>query len=179
MATDEITQSCATCAQPITGRRVKFCSRHCRNTFPVEKRFWQYVTNTEGCWLWRGMIHHTGYGYLYNGTISEGAHRIAFQLFRGPIPTGLFVCHTCDVRACVNPDHLWLGTNEENIRDRDLKGRTALHQGTENGKAKFTDQQIQAIRQDQRRAEDVAADYGVNYTTIHRIRRRVSWAHIV
>ena len=77
-----------------------------------------------GCWVWMGALSGKGYGKLMlKEHRLESAHRLSWLLHRGPIPDGLHVLHRCDVRTCVNPDHLFLGTNLDNIRDRIAKGR--------------------------------------------------------
>jgi len=91
--------------------------------------FWQHVDKQENCWLWTGGVHkETGYGRFYITTSPRkrmDAHRIAFALTQGFIPPyNLCVCHSCDNRLCVNPNHLWLGTRIDNNIDRDIKGRT-------------------------------------------------------
>jgi len=91
-------------------------------------RFMTKVNKTDTCWLWVGNIHKRGYGQFKLKGKKVGAHRVSYELFKGPIPKGLCVCHTCDVRHCVNPDHLWLGTQKENIRDMYSKGRESNHQ---------------------------------------------------
>lgn len=92
-------------------------------------RFWTQVRKTETCWLWEGAIHHTGYGVftvMVPHKHQVRVHRHAYQLLRGPIPNGLVICHRCDVRRCVNPDHLEPGTARENFHDAMRKGR-AVH----------------------------------------------------
>ena len=82
-----------------------------------------------GCWLWTGAIATSGYGrvgvgYKSDGTRKTGqAHRIAYEIFVGPIPRGMDVCHRCDVRPCINPDHLFIGTRLENVHDMMKKQR--------------------------------------------------------
>ena len=92
-----------------------------------EERFWRHVDKAGDCWLWTKAVDSRGYGrFGLKGANAGGwvlAHRYAFQLTRGPIPDGMHVCHTCDVRNCVNPDHLFLGTALDNMRDMIAKGR--------------------------------------------------------
>ena len=85
-----------------------------------------YTMNTAtGCWIWSGFGLKAGYGRAWMNGRSILAHRVAYGLWVGPIPKGLFVLHRCDNPPCINPDHLWLGTLGDNNRDRDQKGRTA------------------------------------------------------
>jgi hypothetical protein len=102
----------------------KWCDGHKRRAF--EWRFWKYVNKTDGCWLWTGAIGGSGYGLLGVENRNVPAHRLSWQIHNGPIPDGLLVCHTCDNPPCVNPAHLWLGTNLDNARDKMAKGRHAV-----------------------------------------------------
>jgi hypothetical protein len=82
-----------------------------------------------GCWLWTGFKGNSGYGNFEinnnkkDGRVTMKVHRLSYEIFKGPIPEGMLVCHTCDVRECCNPEHLWLGTQQQNIADMMAKGR--------------------------------------------------------
>jgi hypothetical protein len=106
--------------------------RRARPRVPVMDRFWAFVAQGDGCWEWTGYIRPDGYGQFgVDRSIHERAHRMAYQLTAGPIPKGIDVCHRCDNPACVRPDHLFLGTRSDNMRDMVAKGRgrkeTATH----------------------------------------------------
>jgi hypothetical protein len=91
----------------------------------LEEYFWLRVKKTDGCWLWTGRKAYWGYGsvQLYAGAPRTGAHRASWQIHYGKIPEGLWVLHKCDNPQCVRPDHLFLGTNTDNMRDCWAKGR--------------------------------------------------------
>jgi hypothetical protein len=96
------------------------------DTRPPYKRFWKYVLvrPRTRCWIWSGNRYHNGYGQLAVNQRPVRAHRFAYEMFVGAIPDGLLVLHRCDRPACVNPDHLWLGTTDDNMRDMVQKGRS-------------------------------------------------------
>jgi hypothetical protein len=133
-----------------------------------------------GCWLWTGGISANGYGAIYSEGKQCGAHRVAYELHCGPIAVGLHVCHRCDVRSCVNPDHLFLGTIRDNNADMVAKGRNRYVplRGSANGSAKLTDADVRAIRASQRGQVATARAFGVAPSLISRIRQRKSWSHI-
>jgi HNH endonuclease len=98
---------------------------------PVVELFWRRMARIDrsdpnACWLWPATFNRQGYGVLFYGGKPQRvlkAHRLSYELFVGPIPPGMDVCHRCDVPACINPMHLWIGTRGENIRDAVRKGR--------------------------------------------------------
>lgn len=102
-----------------------------KQKLPLLDRFMQFVSPepNSGCWLWLGYTNHRGYGRFGVGSITDGssrmdmAHRISYQLHRGEIPAGFFVCHRCDTPSCVNPDHLFLGSRQDNATDMATKNR--------------------------------------------------------
>lgn len=131
----------------------------------------------QGCWIWPKFVGEDGYGkFVWHGR-ARPAHRVSAACFLGfDIESDLHVCHACDVRACVNPAHLWVGTNDDNMRDRDLKGR--VHYGEQVHCAKLTTADAVAIREayaagvNQR---DLAAQYGVWRQTISYCIRGDTW----
>ena len=90
----------------------------------IDDRFWEKVRKTRGCWYWTASTDPLGYGFFHvSGRKKVRAHRVAWELTNGPIPQGMLVCHTCDHPSCVRPDHLFLGTNDDNLKDMARKGR--------------------------------------------------------
>ena len=144
----------------------------------LEERFWSRVKKTPTCWIWTGQVSKGGYGRLRVGKRMPGAHRVSWELTRGPIPTGLDILHTCDVRLCVNPRHLFLGTDFDNQRDASRKGRLGGNSGERNGSSKLTLSKVHRARRlysqgfTQRR---LAEDFGVSQPTIGRAIRGVTW----
>ena len=147
----------------------------------VEERFWAKVLKTDACWLWTGKRAHDGYGYFrikypQHDVTTAAAHRVAWTLTVGPIPPGFFVCHHCDVRYCVNPAHLFLGTHKDNMRDATVKGR--VNRGEKNGQSKLTNDQVQQIRTLEGTHTEIATKFGVTPETISFIRNYKGWKHV-
>lgn len=202
--------TCAHCGQvfhrPISQARTAqvFCSPTCVNQHhsrPLADRFWEKV-NKDGpipshmphlgqCWLWTANATPDGYGNIARGSSQQQnnqllAHRVSWELHYGPIAGGLWVLHHCDNPPCVRPDHLFLGTNRDNLLDASSKGRTAL--GERNGRhvhpetCKLSVEQVLDIRQ--RIAQTnityraLAREFGVHSSTISRIAAHKRWAYI-
>lgn len=137
-----------------------FAATHRTGRRTAEDRFWRKVRLGLGCWEWLGAPASTGYGHLdYEGR-RMGAHRFSWTLHNGPIPDGLSVLHHCDNRLCVNPDHLYLGTQADNMRDVAERQRGTL--GVRPARAKFTDDEVRKIR-----ARYIAG--GISYTALGRV----------
>ena len=130
-----------------------------------------------GCLLWTGHVDVYGYGVLKTGGRPQKAHRLAWQEVRGPIPEGLCVCHKCDVRSCINPDHLWLGTQAENTHDRQRKGRQRFAHGETHYKSRLTLDDVRAIRASSESQRALAKRYGVHFGTINDIIWNRRWKH--
>lgn len=132
----------------------------------MKERFNQMVMpepNT-GCWIWFASLNAVGYGQISKNGIQYGAHRASWEIFKGSIPDGLQVCHTCDNRWCVNPDHLFLGTHQDNSQDMIAKGRGLVRE--KNGATKLTQLQVDQIQKDGRPQRVIAREYGVSQPLI-------------
>lgn len=146
-----------------------------------DERFMRHIfQDYSGCWLWTAFVNKaTGYGKFRLGTVPSdpqlGARRAAYMIFRGE-PGGLCVLHTCDVRHCVNPAHLFLGTNKENTHDMMAKNRHSY--GEKRPLAKLTVDSVAAILADKRTHQAIADDHGVCRATITHIKRGKTWKHV-
>ena len=129
-----------------------------------------------GCWLWNANARPDGYGYFWDGQKRVRAHRFSFELYRHSVNDDTHVLHRCDTPACVNPDHLFLGTDADNNADRKMKGRVFRPRGQLSGRALLTEDDVKMIRLDRRASRTVAAAFGITHTQVLYIRRRTSWA---
>ncbi len=136
------------------------------------------------CVEWGGARNPNGYGRWTAPTGEHSkhrrwyAHRLVWTVLVGPIPEGMNVLHKCDNRPCVNTDHLFLGTQAENMADMITKGRQNKPKGEANGNAKLTEDQVRAIRADARPQRVIAADYGVGKSLVGSIKLHQSWTHV-
>lgn len=136
------------------------------------------IDETTGCWNWSGCTNSKYYGQLRRNGKKVGAHRAFYEYYVGPVPNDLLVLHRCDNPRCVNPKHLFLGTNKDNMDDMTAKGRENKVRGEQHGMSKLTDEQVLAIRKDTRAQWEIAIDYNVSQITISGIKRNTSWKHV-
>lgn len=135
---------------------------------PIADRFWLKVRQSDGCWEWIGWRMRQGYGVLSRsgsrGSLKRVlAHRLSWEIHNGPIPDGLFVCHHCDNPPCVRPDHLFLGTNADNMAD--LASKNLSRRGT------LAPDVVRAIRAAQGPIRAIGQRFGVPFSNVSRIRR--------
>lgn len=143
------------------------------------------VNSTTGCWEWTGNVLANGYGSLIYAGHRVYAHRASFQEFVGPIPDGMMVCHKCDNPRCINPEHLFVGTGSDNMRDCTNKGRNFRPGlgllGTKSAQSVLADADVLAIR---RLAKEgmpqraIANQFGVSQSNIWYIIKRRTWPHL-
>lgn len=155
-------------------------------TMPIEERLMSRTKRNEktGCIEWQG-TKHNGYGRLIVGSRKDGtrhttsAHRLSYLLFNGPIPDGYEVCHKCDNPACINPEHLFLGTRQDNVNDREIKGRNIVKIGEEQPRAKLTKKAVKQCRDLYFRGgisyEKLAKRFGVAKRTMMRAIKGITW----
>jgi len=170
------------------------CSVNCKKGLsqrwgdPI-KRFWSYVDKSGGpdaCWIWTGPVFQQGYGSFYWQRTSQKAHRVVYELEVGRIPKGMLVCHHCDNRLCVRPDHLFLGTHKDNAQDASSKGRLATgdavaHKGEAHHAAKLTKEDVREIRNWAAKGisqREIAKKKGITQTNVSTIIARKTWKHI-
>lgn len=151
---------------------------HTINADTVE-RFWSKAKIDADCWLWIAAKNSKGYGKFLLNRVDTGAHRVAWLLTYGSIPPGKHVLHTCDTPACVNPKHLYIGTNRDNVNDRTERGRGAT--GTKPATCKLSEAQVLTIRNELVNGATysvLARKYGVSPPTIQNIAKGKSWRHL-
>lgn len=158
-----LTKKCPICGNRCGSNRAHFCSPRC-----YLSAWGQPQAN--GCTLWTGPVGNHGYGHFNVDKVRHTTHRAAYTTFIGPIPAGMMVCHRCDVKICVNPDHLFLGTGFDNMADCARKGRNAR---------KLTDDEVRQIRSIVGPSyAQLARCYGVTDTMIRHVWMGTWWRHL-
>lgn len=138
------------------------------------------VNDASGCWEYNNP-HHTGYGMVTRAGRRHQAHRLSYEAFVGPIPDGMMVCHKCDNRPCINPNHLFLGTGSDNAMDMHAKGRFPVKRGVQVANAKLNDSLVADARRRAANGESIAAiarEIGVTLSCLHAAVRGHSWKHV-
>lgn len=129
-----------------------------------------------GCWEWKG-TKRAGYGLLWHEAKTQGAHRISYEAFIGPIADDLVVRHICDNPGCINPNHLIVGTIRDNVVDREQRGRRDV-KGEQIGTAKLTAAQVIEIKESDLTLKALSEKFGVDRSNIWAIRAGKSWKHL-
>jgi len=172
---------CGFCSQKFYAEKKgkgRFCSLKCR--------FFSKVQKTDTCWLWKGSLNRNQWGKRY-GTLQMGeknmlAHRISYELFKGKIPKGKIVCHQCDIESCVNPNHLWLGSYQDNMEDMRFKKRENYVKGSINPASKLTEKEVEKIKElyiEGWMIKDISSFFGVTRHCIQHILKGKTWKHLI
>lgn len=180
----------------------KYCSRSCSSRAnptinpetgrgymyrPLRERFMEKFEEDRdtGCWVWTGATNEAGYGAIWKDGDERAApaHRVAYEIFVGPIPEGLFVCHHCDNPPCVNPEHLFVGDAKDNADDMMAKGRgpdtvPPVLRGEDAHTSKLTEAEVMEIRASDEGLDVLAERYGVGAAQVCAVRTGRSWEHL-
>jgi hypothetical protein len=159
---------------PLVVKQVQFHGK------TLQERFDQYTDKTGDCWLWVGHRDANGYGRLNINGQPMLAHRVSWMIHHGDVGNS-YVLHKCDNPQCVNPVHLFIGTQQDNITDMHTKGRSRQgHKiGSEHGMAKLNDGQVLQIRRNEESLSEAAIKYGVSETNVRDIRNGKTWKHLL
>ena len=145
--------------------------------------FWKKVKKTNSCWEWTAVKTSKGYGHLpyaRNWGFTTLAHRLSYLIHRGDIPEGLLICHTCDNPHCVNPEHLFLGTQVDNMQDCLSKGRVRYitHRGESNGRCKISREQALEIKHSLLPRKELMKKFGISRSMVGKIKSGSSWKEL-
>lgn len=155
----------------------------CLGNVSETQRFFKHVKKMKnGCWEWTGQLHPTGYGrFIFQGNRGFLSHRVSWIIHNGELSSDLLVCHKCDNRKCVNPDHLFIGTNSDNIQDRTLKNRSNRPFGNKFAPRKLKENDIPKIRKllsEGFSQKEIGEKFGVSRSTIYKIKIGERWKNI-
>lgn len=138
-----------------------------------DRFFSRFVKLENGCWQWRSHTDKDGYGILPGDRQNIRAHRFSYEIHTGSIPEGMLVCHHCDNPGCVNPDHLFVGTQKDNAQDAIAKNRHYV--GEKNGRSKLTKENVKEILDSSMNGQQLANKFGVTRSTINNVRKNKTW----
>lgn len=146
----------------------------------MERFHSKYIKNLEtGCWEWNAYKDRDGYGVFQLNQYPKQAHRVSWLFSNGEIPPNTLVCHKCDNPGCVNPEHLFLGTNSDNMQDMLSKNRSNYSRGEYVGTSKLEEAQVRYIKSNkQYTGKDLAEEFGVSPALISMIRSNKCWKHV-
>lgn len=188
----KVERTCETCGKhfsvwPAHLRRsaARFCSWTCRYPQSATACFWSKVDKSAGpsnCWIWTGARYTGGYGLMFLEGRRVLAHRFAYELLHGPVPEGMCVLHSCNVRVCVNQAHLRLGTDLDNAKQREADGRGKQPRGEQHGNHKLTEVQVLEIRalyaMGEWSRDRLGERFGVHPESVSNIIRNKTWKHV-
>lgn len=159
----------------------KFCRKIPRKPAyqrPIEVVLSDYLVSKLGCWEWSGVINRDGYGMAcYQGLVVR-AHRLSILHSLGIDSSDLLALHHCDNRRCINPEHIYLGTNQDNSSDMVRRDRSSKMKGELHPLSKITEVEVIEIRADTRRHKVIAIDYGIAASTVSSIKNGKTWSHL-
>lgn len=160
----------------------KRIDNHSARKLTLQERFERCVdrTNSSGCWTWTGLKSGSGYGAINYNNKKLSAHRVAYQIYKDD-PGDLLVLHKCDNPICVNPEHLFLGTDSDNAKDKQVKGRCHETKGIKNANAKLSVDDILKIRELATLGisySEIGRRFGISHNQASAIHKRKSWSHI-
>ncbi len=152
----------------------KECSTKCR--------LLNRIIIKNNCWIWCGAFNpKNGYGLLRDGEKTKLTHRLSYEIFKGKIEKGKYICHSCDNKLCINPDHLWIGSQSENIQDALNKKRWNPPRGESNGKSLLSEENVIEIRkllEQNMKQNQIAEKFNIDQSTVSDIKRKKRWKHL-
>lgn len=172
------------CSLSCSGKST-YKNKSCFQTLTPQERFFKNISNEnhpDNCWIWIGLKNKFGYGRIRMNYSDHTAHRYSYELHKEQIKNYLLVCHTCDRPMCVNPDHLYLGTHQDNAVDRKTRNRNNPRRGSNHSNAKLNEQIVKEIKNNLFKymsVSEIAKKYNVKYETILAIKTGKNWKHVL